>query len=359
MRSQIKIVLLTPGFAADESDTTTIPSLQLYTKSLSSHYPGLNIKVITFHYPFKKGQYTLNGIQVYSFAGKGRKWYKPFLWINILMLLYRIRKNTGIDIVHSFWLSETTFTGWLFCRLTGTAFLATAMRQDVMKSNKYLRILRFFSFNVTMISGFQSNFLKPFGKSTVYKVVPFGIDPSFYHRLKNERTLDILGVGSLNSVKNWDQFLEIIEILVSRFPSIRCKIIGEGPEKAHLEETVDTKGLGKNIFFTGSLPYNEVIEEMESANVLLHTAKFEGQALVILEALASGSYVVSSPVGIATSLTSKKLMTGINTEELVCHLINIFSLKDPDFEPEIHFTIEDTCREYNSIYHTLAPGREE
>jgi glycosyltransferase involved in cell wall biosynthesis len=357
MRSPINIVLLTPGFAADEADTITIPSLQLYTKSLSSHYPGLNINVITFHYPFNPGKYILNGVQVYSFAGKGRTWYKPFLWINILILLYRIRKNTGIDIVHSFWLSETTFIGLLFCHLTRTCFLATAMGQDVTKKNNYLRILRLFSFNITMISEFQSRFLRTSGKSKIFKVIPFGIKQSYYQGLTSERTTEILGVGSLNSVKNYDQFIEIIEVLVSHFPLIRCKIIGDGPEKTHLEEAVNAKGLGKYIFFTGSLPYKEVIKEMESAKVLLHTAKFEGQGLVITEALAAGLYVVSYPVGIAASLSSKKLMTGNSREDLATHLLKILRLPEPDFTPEIHFTIEDTCREYFSIYEALVSGR--
>jgi glycosyltransferase involved in cell wall biosynthesis len=354
MRSPINIVLLTPGFAADEEDSTAIPSLQLYTKSLSFQHPGLNIQVITFHYPSVTGNYSWNNIQVHSFAGKGRKWNRPFLWIKILILLYRLRKSAGIDVVHSFWLSETTLVGLLFCRLTGIRFLATAMGQDVTKNNKYLRILRLFSFNLTMISGFQAGYLKPFGKSKIFKVIPFGIDTSYYHGLTNERTTDILGVGSLNSVKNYDHFVEIIEILVSRFPWIRCRIIGDGSERAYLEQNIAGKGLGKNIFLTGTLPYEKVMEEMVSSKVLLHVSKFEGQGLVITEALAAGLYVVSTPVGIATTLSSKKLMTGSTREDLAGHLTRVIQLADPDFTPEIHFTIEDTCRDYLSIYESLA-----
>lgn len=354
MRLPINIVILTPGFAADEKDTTTIPSLQLYTKSLSSLHPGMNLQVITFHYPSHPGKYTWNGIEVYSFAGKGRKRNKLFLWIKILILLYRLRKSTGIDIVHSFWLTETVFIGLLFCRLTGTGFIATAMGQDVTTKNKYLRILRLFSFNLTMISEFQSRYLKPFGKSNIFKVVPFGVDTSYYQGLTIERTIDILGVGSLNSIKNYDHFIEIIELLVSRFPGIRCKIIGAGSERNHLEQAITEKGLGKNIYLTGSLSYEKVIKEMYSGKILLHTSKFEGQGLVITEALAAGLYVVSYPVGIATSLSSKKLMTGMTREDLAGHLIKFLQLPDPDFTPEIHFTIGDTCREYLSIYQALA-----
>ena len=212
----------------------------------------MNIQIITFHYPFYHGKYTWNGIQVHSFAGKGFKWYKPILWIKILICLFRLKKRKGIDVVHSFWLSETVLIGLLFCRLTGIRFLATAMGQDVTKKNKYLPVLRLFSFDLTMISDFQSRYLKPFGKSRIFKVVPFGIDSSYYHGLTMARTIDILGVGSLNSVKNYDDFIGIIVILVRRFPGIRCKIIGEGSERAHLEKTIKEKGLEKNIHLAGS-----------------------------------------------------------------------------------------------------------
>ena len=358
MKSPINIIILTPGFAADELDTTAIPSLQLYTKSLSSLNPGLNIKIVAFQYPFHPGNYTWNGIQVFSFAGRGRKWNRPFLWIKILILLYRIRKSSGIDIVHSFWLTETTFIGLLFCRLTGTPFLATAMGQDVTKKNTYLRILRLFSFNITMISEFQSRYMGTSWKSKIFKVIPFGIEQSYYQGLTSVRTTDILGVGSLNSVKNYDQFIEIIEILTSHFPGLHCKIIGDGTERIHLEQSIKEKGLEANIHLSGALSYGNVIKEMASGKALLHTSKFEGQGLVIMEALATGQYVVSSPVGIAASLSSGKLIIGKDTEELAGHLIHILQLQEPDFAPEIHFTIEDTCREYFSIYQGLVSGRE-
>ena len=137
MKSPINIVLLTPGFAADEMDTTAIPSLQLYTQCLTSQHTELNLQILAFQYPYHSGKYTWKGIPVYSAAGKGYKWNRIFTWIKILWVLKRIHKSSGIDLVHAFWLTEATFIGLIFCRLTGVPFLATAMGQDVTKKNKY------------------------------------------------------------------------------------------------------------------------------------------------------------------------------------------------------------------------------
>jgi glycosyltransferase involved in cell wall biosynthesis len=98
---------------------------------------------------------------------------------------------------------------------------------------------------------------------------------------------------------------------------------------------------------------------MQTAKILLHTSKFEGQGLVITEALAAGLYVVSYPVGIAASIHSKKLLTGTTREDLAGHLTNLLQLPDPDYTPEIHFTIQDTCKEYHSIYEALLLQNEE
>ena len=96
---------------------------------------------------------------------------------------------------------------------------------------------------------------------------------------------------------------------------------------------------------------------MVSGKVLLHTSKFEGQGLVITEALAAGQYVVCHPVGIAASLSSKKLLTGTTLEDLAGQLTKILQLTDPDFTPEVHYTIEDTCREYYAICRALVAAK--
>ena len=111
-----------------------------------------------------------------------------------------------------------------------------------------------------------------------------------------------------------------------------------------------------NIQLAGELPYEKVVNAMCSARILLHTAKFEGQGLVITEALAAGLYVVSYPVGIAASISSKKLMTGNTPAELAGHIHTILQ-SEPDYTPDIRYTIGDTCREYLEIYQALCTGK--
>jgi 1,2-diacylglycerol 3-alpha-glucosyltransferase len=350
MKLPINIVLLAPGFAANEQDTTAIPALQLYVRFITSHFDDISLRIVTFQYPFKSGNYIWNGIPVYSAGGGNRKFTRIITWIKILGYLRKLQKRPGLDIVHSFWLTEATLIGLIFCRLTGTKFFATSMGQDVKSENKYLRFLRLLSFKMTVISEFQYDFIRHLKKVRILRVIPFGIDRSYFNDIQKSRTIDILGVGNLNSVKNYPEFVGVIEIVAAVFPGIRCRIIGEGINRPEIEKIIKEKGLEDNISLVGSISYDKTIKEMQQGKILLHTSTFEGQALVITEALAAGLYVVSHPVGIAASLQTKKLMTGKTERELALYIKDILQKEEPDFNPEVHFTLEDTCRDYHDIY---------
>ena len=120
-----------------------------------------------------------------------------------------------------------------------------------------------------------------------------------------------------------------------------------------LENLIMERNLKDRIILTGSLSYEKTIEEMQSAKVLLHTSTFEGQALVITEALAAGLYVVSYPVGISAGLSSSKLMTGDTKEKLTGLVTAILQKSALDFSSETPFKIEDTCLSNYSLYKSL------
>lgn len=350
MKSGTKLVILTPGFAADELDTTSIPSLQLFLYNLHRQYPEIEIQIVTFHYPFTCYDYVWKGLHVHAAGGAGSKILKPILWIRILKYLFKLKKERGIDIIHSFWLTDITLIGLIFSKLVGTPIVATAMGQDSLKQNKYLRLIRFFSINPITLSGFQANSLKEILNNRILKVIPFGIDSSQMLQSKVERNIDILAVGSLNKTKNYVDFIQIVNSLVKRIPGLNCGIIGKGNELESIVKSINFEGLENHIILHGELPYGKVIEKMQESKILLHTSRFEGQGLIITEALASGAYVVCFPVGIASDLIHEKLVTGNSKEELEQHILSILSMQEQDFTPVIYRTIQQTCWEYYAIY---------
>ncbi len=353
MRSEIKLVILTPGFATDESETTAFPSLQLYLENLKVSYPGIRIMIITFHYPFKHGQYSWKEIPVYATGGNRRKAGKLRTWYRVLKYLFSLKRTSGIDVIHAFWLTDTALIGSLFRLLTGTPLVLTAMGQDVKKENRYLRILPLNRVKLTFLSKFQSEYNPRLFDKGKLKVIPLGIDPEYYTQDPAERTTDILGVGSLNKIKNYPGFLQIIHAVSMVIPGLRCRILGKGDEYRHIRELITGLHLEDIITLAGEVPYKNAIREMHSATILLHTSVFEGQGLIITEALASGAYVVCYPTGIAQDLKCKKLFTGSTKSELIDHVITILQDPEPDYSKHVIYTINDTCKEFMEIYTNL------
>src|SRR5580765_8393604 len=106
------IVILTPGFATNESDSTCIPALQDYIWCLKNEFPDYNIFVLAFQYPFKPGWYNWNGVEVFSAGGRNRKsFFRLLPWNRISRQLKFIHATHKIDVIHSFWLNEASLVG--------------------------------------------------------------------------------------------------------------------------------------------------------------------------------------------------------------------------------------------------------
>ena len=183
----------------------------------------------------------------------------------------------------------------------------------------------------------------------------FGVDPGNYEELPAERNTDIVGAGSLNQIKSYPGFLEVVAAVIREFPLIRCRIIGEGVESGHIRQLIRENGLEKNVVLTGSLDYGSTQKELCAAKILLHTSKFEGQGMVITEALAAGAYVVSYPVGIAYTLSDARLFTATDVEGLARHVCSVLRMQERDHSSQSSLNMEETCRKYRILYRSLPP----
>ncbi len=66
------LIILTPGFPQDESDSACLPAQQNFIKAINKNYPEIKIIILSFQYPFTKSVYKWNGNAVYAFGGKNR-----------------------------------------------------------------------------------------------------------------------------------------------------------------------------------------------------------------------------------------------------------------------------------------------
>ena len=72
----------------------------------------------------------------------------------------------------------------------------------------------------------------------------------------------------------------------------RFTIIGDGPERNHLEELARTLGIEKSVVFCGWQNHSEVLKQLRASDVVVLPAIREGGGGVVFEALASGAVPV-------------------------------------------------------------------
>jgi glycosyltransferase involved in cell wall biosynthesis len=106
----------------------------------------------------------------------------------------------------------------------------------------------------------------------------------------------ILFTGFLIKRKGVNYLLDALALLPADLPRYRAVIVGEGPEEGALRQQVAKLGLGGRVEFAGFQPQVVVSEWMRHARVFVLPSLEEGQGVVLLEALASGTPVVASDV---------------------------------------------------------------
>jgi glycosyltransferase involved in cell wall biosynthesis len=119
----------------------------------------------------------------------------------------------------------------------------------------------------------------------------------------DEREAIVLFVGSLIARKGVDTLVRAMAQVLAAQPcnhgdrGYRLVIVGEGPEQANLAALAASLGIAPSIEFAGFLPQAEVARWMQRARLFVLPSNEEGQGVVLLEAMASGTPVVASNVG--------------------------------------------------------------
>ncbi len=92
--------------------------------------------------------------------------------------------------------------------------------------------------------------------------------------------------------------LEAMQEVVSKLPEVYLVIGGDGPMRESLIGQVDRAGLNPHVFFTGFIDEATLPDYYLMADLfILPTLELEGFGLVTLEAMASGTPVLGTPVG--------------------------------------------------------------
>lgn len=146
-----------------------------------------------------------------------------------------------------------------------------------------------------------ADLLRDYGVSAPLAILPGGVDLESFGpdaeepaQIQKTRPAPLaLSVGRLGKEKNLTFLLESFAILARSRPDARLIMIGDGPQRAELEQQAAALGQGDRVSFAGALEQQQLGAYYRGADAFAFTSLTETQGLVLVEALAHGLPVVA------------------------------------------------------------------
>ena len=157
-----------------------------------------------------------------------------------------------------------------------------------------------------------------------------------------------LAVSRLDTVpKDFETLIEGYSILKNKGIKEKLYIIGEGNGRVKIEKMIEEKNLGEDVILLGEKKNPYVW--MKHSKLFIHSSKYEGFGVVLLEALMMDKFIVSSncPTGTTEILTNPKVGELFNVgdaNQLAEKVLKI--LYDKDYQKELLKNIQLKKKEF-------------
>ncbi len=215
-----------------------------------------------------------------------------------LPLLAQLPQDKPITFTfHGPWAGET--------RQEGANGVSIAL-QSWIEHRVYRRCDRF----ITLSQSFADILHRDYGvKREQIHTIPGGINTTSFQdnlsRIEARRRMDFpqdrrilftprrlvqrMGIGNL---------LDALAIVKRQVPEVWLAIAGKGPQREALEAQAQALGLADHVKFLGYVPDDQLPIAYQAADLtVVPSQSLEGFGLILLESLASGTPVLSTPVG--------------------------------------------------------------
>jgi glycosyltransferase involved in cell wall biosynthesis len=107
-------------------------------------------------------------------------------------------------------------------------------------------------------------------------------------------------VGRIGREKSIDFLLHVVNAMSTERDDFKLVIVGDGPDRAGLEELRDRLGLQDRVIFTGYQSRETVFSVYRASDAFVFSSQTETQGLVLLEAMSMGTPVVAvNAMGVA------------------------------------------------------------
>lgn len=128
----------------------------------------------------------------------------------------------------------------------------------------------------------------------------FFVNTEFFNITKDmKKRKTIVGfVGRLSEEKGISNFIEAVPLILKQFEDIKFAVIGDGPLVYSLQKKITEYRLKKVITMLGYVPHHEIAKSLNNFKLIVIPSTYEVGPQALLEAMACGTPVLATPVGI-------------------------------------------------------------
>lgn len=257
----------------------------------------------------KKGD-VIDGIKIKRF----NMWFKFSFSGMFFPGLYKAIKNSDADIFHTHGYRHTHSYVYPFtkkpCFMTPHWPIYTGLRpfwQDFVANlfDKLFGRRMFSNFErICVISGLEIPWVESFGvNKKKITLIPNGIPDKYFkkakgsifrkkYKIKSKETM-VLCLGRLHKSKGFDQVVNVAH----KFKNVKFVIAGkDGGFKKEIKKLIQKNNL-KNIILVGEVSEKEKMQAFAAADIFVHPSHYEGFGIVVLEAFAQNTAILTSNKG--------------------------------------------------------------
>ena len=224
--------------------------------------------------------------------------YQLFYFAEAAVLADHLQQN-GVKHLHNHIAKASCTVAMLMSELSGIPYSFTLHGPDIFFEPHHWRLdekiarAKF----VACISHFCRSQAMTFSDPSHWSklhIVHCGIEPGRYDDASDRTGGNLLFVGRLAAVKGLPVLFDALEALHPKHPDLHVTVIGDGPDRAALEERA--RALSDMVDFVGYKSQAEVAETLRRMDMLVLPSFAEGVPVVLMEAMAAGIPVVTTRI---------------------------------------------------------------
>ncbi len=217
---------------------------------------------------------------------------------------------------------------------------------------------------VTLTKHDKASFINEYGVTKV-KQVYNPIDNAILDSISDYclESKKIISVGRLSYPKNFENLIEVAQIIFKKHPDWEWHIYGEGELKDDLQYKINQYNIQNNLFLKGKV-YN-LYELYNEYSFLVMTSRYEGFPMTLLEGLANGlpliSYdVLTGPNEIITNNENGFLISPFDIEEMANKILELISnaelrlkISNNNAEKSKEYSLDSIVKQWEHIFEEM------